>query len=346
MKAFRMIWGLVKALGPESLAARAYAGRLDQVDGRVIDPKAKAVGDLVNLIRDIDVMPTLEDSRKQLDTLAQKFDQPCPAGVVVRDVTLPGLTGDRAARVYVPAGGDPLAPQWTLYYLHGGGWVQGSLDSHHSLCGKLAQQAGVRVVSYDYVLAPEHKFPAAPDDVFQVYRALLDGAGGLGVTAERLMVGGDSAGANLTAVLMHDLAGAGEALPQAQVLIYPAVDGRMRSASMQALAQQPLLPRSRIDWFQQHYLPEGQDVTDPRYSPLFSDHLAGQPQAFIVAGGHDPLWDDAQSYAKALEAAGVPVTVQNYEGQVHGFMSLTKVIPQGRDAVDLTAAWIRARAAE
>lgn len=345
MKALRLFWGLVKALGPAAIAQRAYAGRLDTLDGRVIDPKAKAVSDLVGLIRGLSEMPSLEDSRRQLDTMAVKFDQPCPKGVIVRDVTLPGLTGNRAARVYVPAGADPMAAQWTLLYLHGGGWVQGSLDSHHSLCGKLAQGAGMRVISYDYVLAPEHKFPAAPDDVLQVYRALVGGAAGLGVSRDNLIVGGDSAGANLTAGLMHDLAVAGDGFPSAQLLIYPAVDGRLTSQSIAALAQQPLLPKARIEWFLDHYLPEGQNRQDPRFSPLFSDHLAGQPPALIIAGGHDPLWDDGLSYAKALTDAGVSVTLKSYEGQVHAFMSLTKVIPQGREAVNFTSQWLRGRAA-
>lgn len=335
------IWGLIRVLGPQSLARWSYRGRLDVVDGRVIDPRAKATSDLVSAIRDINVMPSLADSRAQLDMLATKFDDPCPADVVTRDITLPGLTGPRAARVYVPAGGDPMAAQWTLLYLHGGGWVQGSLKSHHALCGKLAKQARIRVISYDYVLAPEHAFPAAPDDVLTVYRALLDGAGGLGITADRLIVGGDSAGGNLTAVLMHDLSRVGEARPKGQLLIYPAVDGRLTSRSIQALAQQPLLPKTRIEWFLDHYLPEGHDRTDPRFSPLFSDHLAGQPPALVLAGGHDPLWDDGLSYAAALENAGVPVKLITYEGQVHAFVSLTKAIPQGRQAIAQCAAWLK-----
>jgi acetyl esterase len=313
------------------------------VDGRTIDPKAKAAGDLVNQLRDVNEMPPLEESRKQLDTLAIKFDQPCPEDVITRDITLPGLTGERAARVYVPAGGDVMAAQPTLLFLHGGGWVQGSLTSHHSLCGKLAKQAGIRVISYDYVLAPEHKFPAAPDDVLMIYQALLDGAGGLNVQADALIVGGDSAGGNLTAGLMHDLIGGGLPLPAGQLLLYPAVDGRMNSVSLNKLAQQPLLPKSRIEWFLDHYLPEGHDRTDPRFSPLLSDQLAGQPPAFIIAGGHDPLWDDGLAYAQALSDAGVDVQLVTYEGQVHAFMSLTKAIPQGRDAIAKTAEWLMAR---
>lgn len=338
-----LIGGLLRVLGPEWIARRAYRGRLDTVDGRTIDPKAKAAGDLVNMLRDINVMPPLEESRAQLDTLATKFDLPCPADVITRDITLPGLTGERAARLYGPADSDLTAPQPTLLYLHGGGWVQGSLTSHHSLCGKLAKEGNLRVISYDYVLAPEHKFPAAPDDVLTVYRALLDGAGGLGVQAGSLIVGGDSAGGNLTAALMHDLSAGGLPLPAGQLLIYPAVDGRLTSRSIQALAQQPLLPKSRIDWFLSLYLPEGQDREDPRFSPLFSDHLAGQPPALILVGGHDPLYDDGRAYAEALRASGVEVELIEYEGQVHAFLSLTKAIPQGREAVSRCAAWLKRR---
>ncbi|MCA0870775.1 alpha/beta hydrolase [Seohaeicola saemankumensis] len=341
MSKLKLVWGLLKVLSPEPLVAALYAGRRTVVDGRPIDPKAQAAGDLVNLIRDPDVMPTVEESRAQLDTLATKFDRPCPPDVQIRDISLPGLTGPRAARVYAPAGADPMAAQPTLFYLHGGGWIQGSLTSHHGLCGKLAKQSGLRVISYDYVLAPEHRFPSAPDDVLQVYRALLDGAGELNVSAGQLIVGGDSAGANLTAALMHDLATAGDPLPRAQLLIYPAVDGRLNSRSMTALADQPLLPKARIDWYLDRYLPGGTDRTDPRFSPLFSDRLAGQPPALIIAAGHDPLWDDALIYADTLDQAGVHVTLLTYEGQVHGFLSLTKVIPQGRDAVSKVAEWLR-----
>ena len=336
-----LIWGLARVLGPDALARMSYRGRLDTVDGRTIDPKAKAAGDLINMLRDINEMPPLEESRRQLDTLATKFDRPCPADIVTRDITLPGLTGARAARVYVPSGGDPLAAQPTLLFFHGGGWVQGSLTSHHSLCGKLAKQAGIRVISYDYVLAPEHTYPAAPDDVLLVYRALLDGAGDLGVAASNLVIGGDSAGGNLTAGLMHDLSSAGLPLPVGQLLIYPAVDGRMTSRSITALAQQPLLPKSRIEWFLDHYLPEGQSRTDPRFSPLFSDHLAGQPPALIIVGGHDPLYDDGVSYAAALRDAGVEAELVEYEGQVHAFLSLTKAIPQGEEAVTTCATWLK-----
>lgn len=340
MSKLKLIWGLFKVVGPNALAEYSYRGaRRSVVDGRRITARAQAASELVQLIRGDGPMPSVEESRKQLDALATKFDIPCPADVVTKDITLEGAFGARRARVYVPAGQAPEAAAPTLFYLHGGGWVQGSIESHDGLCGYLAKEAGLRVISYDYVLAPEHRFPDLPDDVLAVYRRLAGGA--LGCAPDQLVVGGDSAGANLTAVLMHDLMAVGEALPRGQLLIYPAVDGRLTSRSNEALAMQPLLPRKRIDWFFEKYLPEGQDVTDPRFSPLFSDHLAGQPPAHIVAGGHDPLWDDALAYAKALREAGVEVIEDLFEGQVHGFLNLRKVLPEGQRAAEGAATWLR-----
>ena len=156
----------------------------------------------------------------------------------------------------------------------------------------------------------------------------------------RIVVGGDSAGANLTAAMMHDLQGAGEALPDGQVLIYPAVDTRMATPSMMALKEAYVLPVARINWYLDLYLPEGQDRNDPRVAPLFSDRLKGQPEALIVVAGHDPLWDDGFNYAQALRRAGVGVEMAEFPGQVHAFVSITKVIPQGNEALRKVADWL------
>ncbi|MCL6282432.1 alpha/beta hydrolase [Ruegeria sp. 2012CJ41-6] len=341
MRKVRILFGFIKLLMPEPLVALIYTGRRATVAGRVIDAKAQAVGDLVALLRDPDELPPVEESRRQLAAMAEKLGKPCPVGVATSDILLPGAAGDRPARVYVPAGGDVNASQPTLFYLHGGGWIQGGIDTHDGLCGALARQAGVRVISYEYRLAPEDRFPAAPDDVLAAYRALIAGDTDLSVAPEQLVVGGDSAGGNLTASLMHDLVTAGIALPRAQMLIYPGLDARLETPSIRDLRDQPLLPATRIDWYINLYLPEEQDRLDPRVSPTFSETLASQPEALIIAGGHDPLWDDAQIYAAKLTENGVKVELLNYPGQIHAFMSLTKVIPQGNDAVDKTADWLR-----
>lgn len=341
MKKLRILLGLITLMMPERVVALVYAGRREIVDGRTIDPKAQAAGDLVALIRDANVQPSVEDSRRQISTMAAKFDAPCPRDIVKSDVTLPGAEGDLPARVYVPAGALPTNQMPTLFFLHGGGWIQGDLDTHDGLCGKLSARAGIRVISLAYRLAPEHPFPAAPDDALVCYEALISGKTPFSVTPDQLVVGGDSAGANLAAVLMHDVVVGGLPVPRGQLLIYPAVDATLSSASMKSLADQPLLPATRIDFYLQHYLQGDLNHEEPRISPLFSDTHDMQPPACIVAGGHDPLWDDAQRYGDKLHAAGVHVKRLNFPGQIHAFLSLTKVIPQGDHAITSCAEWLK-----
>ncbi|WP_375688702.1 alpha/beta hydrolase [Pseudooceanicola sp. LIPI14-2-Ac024] len=332
--------GLVRLLLPAGAIGMLYGGRLPEVAGRRIDPKAQALLDLIVAVRGPNPLTTVADSRVQMAGFVEKFDLPGPAEVRREAGELPGAEGYRAARVYYPPAAKPAA---TLLYFHGGGWVQGSIDTHDALCAKLAAQAGVRVISYDYRLAPEDRFPAAPDDVLAAYLGLVSGEEELRADPAKLVVGGDSAGANLAAGLMHDLVAGGHPLPAGQILVYPAVDGRMTSDSMQALADNALLPRDRMEWYLDNYLPAGHDRQDPRFSPLFSDHLAGQPPALILVAGHDPLWDDGQAYASRLHGAGVEVEVAEYPGQIHGFLNLTKVQPEGTVAIAGLARWLSGR---
>ncbi|WP_211299414.1 alpha/beta hydrolase [Pukyongiella litopenaei] len=341
MSKARILGQMLLAKLPAPVVGMVYSGRLAQVDGRRIDPKAQAIGDLINAVRDPAAPQTLEDSRAGIRKMCELFDLPCPDAVTKTDILLPGAAGDRPARIYdaVQAGHDGLRP--TLLYLHGGGWVQGDLDTHDGLCGRLALWAEIRVVSYDYRLAPEHKYPAAADDVLAVFSALRDRGGDWGVDAARLAVGGDSAGANLTAGLLHDLAGLGAAMPAAQLLIYPGVDISLDSRSMVMLADAYVLTAERIRWYLDFYFEADADRRDPRASPILSDRLAGQPPALVIAAGHDPLWDDALGYAAKLREAGGEVDLLEYPGQVHGFMSLTRTIPQGLEATRAAADWLR-----
>lgn len=326
---------------PTPMVGMIYAGRLAQADGRRIDPKAQAIGELINAVRDPAAPQTLEESRAGIKKMCELFDLPCPDEVTKTDIRLPGAAGDRPARIYdaVQAVDDRLRP--TLLYLHGGGWVQGDLDTHDGLCGRLALRAGIRVISYDYRLAPEHKFPAAADDVLTVFNALQDRGSDWGVDTARLAVGGDSAGANLTAGLMHDLVGLDAPMPAAQLLIYPGVDIALDSRSMKLLADAYVLTAKRIRWYLDFYFEEGADRTAPRASPILSDRLAGQPPALVIAAGHDPLWDDALSYAAKLRDVGGVADLLEYPGQIHGFMSITRAIPQGIEATYAAADWLK-----
>ncbi|MEP2717737.1 alpha/beta hydrolase [Pseudophaeobacter sp.] len=341
MSKVKLIAALLRVLMPEALVRLLYGGRLPVVAGRQADPKAQAVADLVALVRQPGVVPTVEESREQLAGFVARFDAPCVDPVTREDMTLPGSEGPRPARIYRPEGFDQSRPQPALMYLHGGGWIQGSIDSHDALCAKLAARAGICVVSFSYRLAPEHSFPAAPQDVRTGYLALRAQAAELGIDGDRIALGGDSAGANLAASLLHSLSEAKLPLPWAQVLVYPAVDARLNSESIQALQDHPLLAMSRMKWYLDLYAPEPQDKLVPEISPLMSPCLTGQPQAFVLVAGHDPLWEDGLSYAAALEAAGVAVTVARYPGQVHGFLNLSKVIPQADTAISEVGDWLR-----
>ncbi len=148
-------------------------------------------------------------------------------------------------------------------------------------------------------------------------------------------------GGNLAAVLMHDLAEAGLPLPRAQLLIYPALDARLDTASMRALREGYILPRARIDWFLDHYMPAGQDRLQPRFSACFTPHMAGQPQALILVAGHDPLRDEGIAHAEALRAAGTPARLIEYPGQIHAFLNMSRVIAQTDRAVRECADWLR-----
>jgi acetyl esterase len=214
-------------------------------------------------------------------------------------------------------------------YFHGGGWVQGDLETHHGLCARLAQRARALVVAIDYRLAPEHKFPAAVEDCLAAYRWLRAHAGSLGGDPARVAVAGDSAGGNLSAVVSQLAARAGEAVPTCQVLIYPAVDFALDTPSHRELAEGHVIPRERILWYTEQYLRGDADRTDLRASPLRATDLRGQPPTLVVTGGFDPLRDEGLAYADRLRADGVDVVYREYPGQIHAFVSLTKAIPQG-----------------
>lgn len=341
MRGLRLLWAFALARGPAWLAAAAHAGKRVTIDGRRIDAKALAVGELANFLRPPGQLPTLAESRRSLQILAQKLDLPCPAGVQTRDITLPGAAGPLPARLYdtdLTATGRPA-----LLLLHGGGWVQGGIDTHDGLAGQLALEAGVRVILPEYRLAPEHPFPAAPDDVLAIWRALTEDPAQWGLDPARIFVGGDSAGGNLTAALTHDLAAAGEPVPAGQVLIYPALDEGYATPSMESLRAAYVLPRNRMEWYVAQYLPPGEDPAQPRAAPARSGHLAASPPTFIVVAGHDPLRDDGIEHAARLKALGVPVELKEYPGQIHAFVSIRKAIPDGVAAVGDIARWLRAR---
>lgn len=323
----------------EAEAARLLEGRRIRRGERVMDPKAQLVGELILSLRPPDYLPPPDEARGQFRKMVGVFDEPPPASVCTTDLACPGPAGPIPLRLYAPEGVPEPAP--LLLYFHGGGWMQGDLETHHGLCGKLAAWSGCKVLAVDYRLAPEHKFPAGLEDCLAAWRWLAANAGALGADPARLAIGGDSAGGNLTAGLLHVLTAEGARMPAAQLLIYPSVELGWDLPSHHELADAFILPRVRILWYTDLYLRSPEQVADPRASPLRAPSLRGQPPAMILTAGFDPLLDDGRLYAERLEAAGVPVTYREFPGQVHAFVSLTRVIPQGDTAIRVAADWLR-----
>jgi acetyl esterase len=261
----------------------------------------------------------------------------------VEPLSIPAPHGSIPARLYTPktlrkASG--LAP--CLLFFHGGGWVIGDLDSHDVVCRKLAHEAELLVISVDYRLAPEHKFPAAVDDAITATKWVAANANALGIDASRLMVGGDSAGGNLAAVVsIAARDGNGPAIA-GQVLIYPATDFAMTHPSHSEPETSILLTHSVIRWFSSHYLNGAADIQDWRASPARAKTLTGLPPAYVLTAGGDPLRDEGDEYARRLKEAGVPVTYRHFPGQFHGFFTMGKLLHQANVAASEISAWLTA----
>jgi acetyl esterase len=319
---------LAHTLISEDEALRFLDGRRISRGGRTMDLKAQIVGEFVKSIRVPGYIPPLDELRQQVRTMIALMDEPAPALPRIEDIRIPGPEGPLRARVYDPAG-EARSPRPVLGYFHGGGWVQGDLESHHGLCARLALRSGALVVAVDYRLAPEHKFPAAVEDCLAAYRWLRLRGREIGGDPGRVGVGGDSAGGNLSAVVSQLAAAAGVAVPACQVLIYPAVDFGHDTPSHRQLEDGFIIPRDRILWYSEQYLRGEGDRTDVRAAPLRAPDLRGQPPALVITAGFDPLRDEGRAYADRLREAGVDVLYREYPGQIHAFVSLTKAIPEG-----------------
>ncbi|MFC0242665.1 alpha/beta hydrolase [Rhodopseudomonas telluris] len=261
----------------------------------------------------------------------------------VQSISIPGPAGDIPARVYTPKAlrqDDGVSP--ALVFFHGGGWVIGNLDTHDVVCRAIADEGQLIVISVDYRLAPEHKFPAAVDDAIAATRWIADNARKLGIDAEQISVGGDSAGGNLSAVVAIHARDHGGPMLAGQVLIYPATDFAMSHPSHSEPETSVLLTHSVIRWFRDHYLTGSHDAEDWRASPARVETLAGLPPAFVITAGADPLRDEGDEYARRLEDAGVPVKHRTYPGQFHGFFTMGKLLPQANVAVSEIGDWLKA----
>jgi len=270
--------------------------------------------------------PTTSERRASLAKLMQ-FARSDGASMSAVDGTLPGPGGDIAYRLYARQGDDAPAPGFVFF--HGGGMVAGSIETHDRVAASLAEATGCRLVSVDYRLAPEHKFPAAIEDAIAATEFVARNAASLGIDAERLVIGGDSAGATLAAVVCQHAMRHGPAIV-AQCLICPVLDFEETSPSREAFAENHLIDRATLDADLADYLPEGTDPADVRISPLRALHVAGLPAAIIHTAEFDPMRDEGNAYARKLLAAGVTVEHVCHDGMIHNFHAMSAVLPQAR----------------
>lgn len=286
---------------------------------------------------------TAAQARADFDASSPLLDVNPPALAYERHLSLPTRDGAAIeARLYAQEEPNSHNPAPVLLYMHGGGFVVGSLDSHQPLCRGLAEDSGAAVLSVGYRLAPEHKFPTAFEDAVDALAWIGRDGRAVGLDAGRVAVGGDSAGGTLAAGLAIE-AKANRNLPQPllQVLAYPGLSPWQTSASYERYGSGYLLERSTVDWFFRQYLRDNSDRDDWRFAPLAAPDLSGLSPALIVLAECDPLVDEGRDYAAKLRAAGVPVDLQIYPGMIHEFLRMGNVVAdalQARAAIGQTLA--------
>jgi acetyl esterase len=312
-----------------------------QRQDNMLDPLAKTfIDQMMALGRPKIWQMSVGEARRNAASVMKLFGaHDVPIGKV-DNITMPGPGGDLRLRVYSPvAAGSESLP--AMIFFHGGGFTIGDLDTHDGSCRLFTRESGCRVIAVDYRLGPEHKFPAAVDDAFAAVRWVEENASGLGIDANRIAVGGDSAGGNLSAVVCQLAKSDGGPKIAYQLLMFPMTQFGAAFASLRRFGAGFLLERQSLDWFTQNYLPDDVDINDPRISPLQSPDMSGLPPAYVMLAGCDPLHDEGLAYAEKLSATGVSVSVADYPGMVHSFVHMQAVLPQASEALSRAAKAMR-----
>ncbi|MWG33605.1 alpha/beta hydrolase [Halomarina oriensis] len=301
-------------------------------------PQARTVLDIVDTrARPPTYALSVESARAALKSFFVDTD-PDPVGGEVSDFSIEGPESDIPVRLYTPGG---ERPHPALVYLHGGGFVLGDLDTVDNVCRAVCRRAECAVLSVDYRRAPEHVFPAALEDSYAAVSWLADHGDHVGVDTDRIAVGGDSAGANLTAgvtLMARDDRSMGQDAPDIarQVLVYPVVSSAVHGEfdSYEENGEGYFLERDSMHWFHEKYLPDPTMRRNEYAAPLLAGDLSGLPPATVVTAGFDPLRDEGQEYADRLESDGVDVSRHHYEGMIHGFVSMLDYVDPAHDALD------------
>jgi acetyl esterase len=335
---FRVLFGLPRPV------KRLLAGRPILVDEQELDLDLQLLGRVDRLLASNDGgtvdRATLAEQRRQADLAADLVADALLAHIETRDVQVPGETGPLPARLYVP----PAVPETRslIVYFHGGGFVLGSVASTDPLCRLLAAQSGVRVLSVEYRLAPEHPYPAALEDALAAFRAVRADAAAFGALPDLIAVGGDSAGGNLALVGDHQQAALGGPVPAFVLALYPVTDAERSGGSRELFGTGFGLTADLLRDLERMYLPDGVPTDDTRGAILRADDLSGMPPVYLATAGFDPLRDEGEQLAARLREAGVPVVARRFPGLVHGYASFTALSAAARDATLDAASALRA----
>jgi acetyl esterase/lipase len=319
----RMLAKTILSLPSPMLRALSGGGAVE-MGGRVLDPRLQFLahaGRNAPSLADVEPAAARAGSAASLAAVA---GTPEP-GVARENLTIEGPGGPLPLRAYRPPSQDPKAP--VMVFSHFGGGVIGDLETCDVFCGILARGAHCAVLSVDYRLAPEHRFPAGLEDVLAAYRWARANAERFGAPAGHAAIGGDSMGGNFAAVVAQEMKSTDEPQPALQLLIYPAVDVASQTQSMTTYGEAFPLSRATMEWFMGHYLSPGADRADPRASPIHAADLSGLAPAVVVTAGFDPLVDQGEAYAKRLSDAGVPVAYRCYDALAHAFTAFTGAVP-------------------
>jgi acetyl esterase len=304
-----------------------------------LHPQAKAFLNIINVSERIPIH--ILGAKKARQTYAERPSHLAPQWVDVFAIDNRIIQQNSLSipiRIYTPKASSEPLPICIFY--HGGGMVIGSLDGYDTLCRQICVQSQCIVVSVDYRLAPEHKFPAAIDDAYAAFLWIRQHANSFGGDKNSIAVSGDSAGGNLAAVvtiLARDQHIAGI---KCQALIYPATAPYANSPSHFAFAKEYFLERETVLWFHESYIRSDNDRKDFRYAPLIAKTLAHLPSALVIVAKYDTLRDEGVAYADRLTSSGVDVTLQEYEGMFHPFVSLAGVLDDGKEAISLISNYL------
>ncbi|MBM86783.1 MAG: hypothetical protein CMQ41_00230 [Gammaproteobacteria bacterium] len=304
-----------------------------------LDPQAEI---LLESIKESGARPfnaySAQEARKIYDQASELVRGTPPEPFSIEEIVIPGSDGPILAWIYKPSADSNLP---TLIYYHGGGYTIGSLKSHDCVCRGICVEAQCIVISIDYRLAPEHKYPAAVQDAWDAAKWVVEHAHTLSVDPKNIAIGGDSAGGNLTAVVSLLAKAAKNPRFVFQLLIYPCTDMTCSFESHKKFGEGYRLTNELIDWFYDHYFSQNDDITHWKASPLNAKDFSDLPPAFMISAGYDPLQDENKAYAEKLKNAGVAIKHSHYGGMIHGFLTMPGKIDKAKEGISECASELK-----